>query len=821
MPAVLIAAVMVLTAVAVLTPAEETEAGTVNVVYLQLDRTTSAPQTAEELTSAADFGGAAGNRTLTHPVFGDGWFVVTADIDLSLEDANNKLTIVGTANRKVNLIIGADCTLTIPLGIIVNNAMHFNLYTQDPASVSGSDFGKLVVTNGPGVTFNTDNIYRPFSNTAIIEASGDGVFGNGNDYLEVKNGSSGEIHSGDDGVYGYTVRVENDGYIYGQSNGIKAIYGLSVLNNGRIVGATESGIIIEDVNAVNGAVHNHNQIIGNNYGIYVDITATSYMSNFETGTITGTNIAGVFSEGTIVLENDGLIEGTDGTGLMCNSITFVYNNKSGSAVGAEIYGGDYGILCSQLHLENQASVYGGDYNGVEFSSGEVYNGAGMPGVIMGGQKGIQASEAMIVNYQNSSILAGLGGEWAIDIDNSSGPGCATIMNYGIIKGPEGIRIALQPAGWLIYNDRTGEIESTSSAKAIEVLGGDQASLENWNIIKGDVIFLTGVTVVTLAANSGTPSEITGDLTCGANPASELYFRGEPDPNDLVYSKVGGIANIGNPSVLGVDDSELPPTYAGEILTLIDASGGIVGSPSNSSFTIVSPRAMTLDLSIIPSLPMGDMLIAGLGAGSAHAYYIKAFHDAGSTISPGGMQIFSMYDEQKYVFAAKPGFIITEVKIDYLHNLTPAQIALGEYTFKDIMANHSISVKSAAGSPTDLTLRIDIKSGSGYAEYSIDGGGTYVKYSSVVVITQGTNVLIRAVADDGSVFDKWETPSVETTPTLALSDFRASKVINLYFTGDGSGSSGTNVLLIVGLILLVLIVLLVLYFVFKKRSKAAA
>jgi len=50
----------------------------------------------------------------------------------------------------------------------------------------------------------------------------------------------------------------------------------------------------------------------------------------------------------------------------------------------------------------------------------------------------------------------------------------------------------------------------------------------------------------------------------------------------------------------------------------------------------------------------------------------------------------------FVFAAKDGFTITDVRIDGLHLLSEQELALGQYTFYNVMANHTIEVRTIAG-----------------------------------------------------------------------------------------------------------------------------
>ncbi|MCL2317868.1 MAG: hypothetical protein FWC44_02265 [Methanomassiliicoccaceae archaeon] len=87
----------------------------------------------------------------------------------------------------------------------------------------------------------------------------------------------------------------------------------------------------------------------------------------------------------------------------------------------------------------------------------------------------------------------------------------------------------------------------------------------------------------------------------------------------------------------------------------------------------------------------------IGGSSKYQYYIKASSDSNSKISPSGTTVVQRGDELKFTFTASSGYHISSVVIDGLRSLTQEEIDLGYYTFTDVMANHSISVKSAVGS----------------------------------------------------------------------------------------------------------------------------
>jgi hypothetical protein len=204
------------------------------------------------------------------------------------------------------------------------------------------------------------------------------------------------------------------------------------------------------------------------------------------------------------------------------------------------------------------------------------------------------------------------------------------------------------------------------------------------------------------------------------------------------------------------------------------------------------------------------------------YYITATSDNGSTISPSGVTVVGRGENQTFYFSAKDGYHITSVTIDNVP-ISQADIDKGYYTFRNVLMNHFIDVKSSPGDSggqrTDLTLRIDVAEGRGYAEYSIDGS-PFVTYTEVVNIPEHADVIVRAYADDGYEFVKWETPNVETSSEVPFEDVGGSLHLYLYFSGESSPapSSDHNGWLwwILALIILLILVALLLWFLLFYR-----
>jgi hypothetical protein len=203
------------------------------------------------------------------------------------------------------------------------------------------------------------------------------------------------------------------------------------------------------------------------------------------------------------------------------------------------------------------------------------------------------------------------------------------------------------------------------------------------------------------------------------------------------------------------------------------------------------------------------------------YYITATADSNSNISPVGMVKVLGGDDASFAFSASHGYYVAAVLVDGIP-LSRDQISLGYYTFRDVVMNHSIDVK-ADGLMSNLTLRIDVAEGKGYAEYSIDGKA-FVRYTGIVNIFESDDIVAKAYAADGYTFVKWETPAAVTTSQVSFDDVKGSLHLYLYFTGESNGSTGGSssgdknlfLWILAFIILLILIGLLLWFLLFYRR-----
>jgi lipopolysaccharide export system protein LptA len=255
----------------------------------------------------------------------------------------------------------------------------------------------------------------------------------------------------------------------------------------------------------------------------------------------------------------------------------------------------------------------------------------------------------------------------------------------------------------------------------------------------------------------------------------VYLEGTTDP-------IGGVTIVYN---VGLGD--LFTNTAADGTYTITVNAGlvvIITEVKKTGYSLIDPLVV---------LPAGPFIATTTGIDfemkldipvppPTHYYYITATSDSGSTITPSGQVAVPGGSSQSFFFEAKEDYIILEVIINGSTYLTQAQIDLGYFTFTNVNANHTIEVKSIPKSKVDITLTIYVMSGEGYAEYNLNGAG-FVRYTGVVTLPFGSNVVVRAVAADGYKFDRWETPYVRSSSEISFIDIMGPLHLDLYFEED--------------------------------------
>ncbi|MCL1979046.1 MAG: hypothetical protein FWG60_02680, partial [Methanomassiliicoccaceae archaeon] len=192
-----------------------------------------------------------------------------------------------------------------------------------------------------------------------------------------------------------------------------------------------------------------------------------------------------------------------------------------------------------------------------------------------------------------------------------------------------------------------------------------------------------------------------------------------------------------------------------------------------------------------------------------SYWINATADSGSIVSPSGKTPVVKGASLMVTFSARNGYMIYEVIVDG-KPLSQDQIDLGYYTFRNVMMNHSIVVKS-----TDdfITLEVRIVEGNGHVDYSLSGR-TVETYVVIIPMPAHTYLSLMAYADGGYEFKEWDMAGMTyRTSDISFNDVTSSIYIEVHFASDGGqdGFDWTLALIIILAILFILALAALLFF----------
>ncbi len=509
-----------------------------------------------------------------------------------------------------------------PWQLINNGALsgyYSGVYFDTGGSVNNTGTGSIYgyagagvyISGGAGFVTNSYSIY------------GHGIFGNGVELDGaggvVNNLSGGTIAGDVNGVYlhhGGSVYNSRNGTILGNNNGVEILGGTGyVHNDGTISGglnsSTESVSFAESVIQApvvsssgvymnqGGSVDNgrHGIISGNDYG--VAITGGGVNSVFNSGTIIGTNNAGV------------LLGVSGGSGVVVNQTGRRYRNDGGNDSEtasayegnsqATISGGNNGvvIIAGPGYVTNSGSISGQRGNGVWLEDGGTVDnqrhgtisGNDYGVAITGGGSNAVFNSGTIIGTNNAGVLLGVSG----------GSGVVDNRRHGTISGGNnGVVIIAGPGS--VYND--GDISgrgiplTTSANSAESVIQGPSPVNGNgvymnqggsvYNGRHGTIegyysgVFITGIGGSNTVINSGT---ITGTNDTGVRLAGGGVVVNQT-------SQRHGGNDWGN-------DSETVSEYAGNNQAIISGNNygvvitGGIGSVTNSGSITGTYRGVSL------------------------------------------------------------------------------------------------------------------------------------------------------------------------------------------------------------------------------------
>ena len=369
---------------------------------------------------------------------------------------------------------------------------------------------------------------------------------------------------------------------------------------------------------------------------------------------------------------------------------------------------------------------------------------------------------------------------------------------------------------------------------------------------GAVTFYDGANILgTGTLSNGTATFSTNSMNIGSYSIRAVYAgdgnysTSESDPVGFSISVRGTVTSLSSThisSAIGED-----ATFIAKVTSQVGHPTGVVEFYDGDTTVLLGTGILDADCKAAfstDSLSLGKHTIIACYAGDGNfdasqascdhtvsetvgggVYYITATADGNSTIDKIGLVTVTRGNNQTFTFSAVSGYHIVSVLIDGIP-LSQAQIDAGSYTFSKVMMNHSIQVASAPGaaSATTVTLTISVSlQNGGYAEYSIDGGQTFTQYTSTVTIQIGSNVSVRADANDGFDFQKWTNSSTTTTTSdLSLGTMSTSTHLTLYFMEKGQGGHDNNDgniwWWVLAIVILLIIIGIIIWFIIARRRR---
>ena len=667
------------------------------------------------------------------------------------------------------------------------------IFGVNGTTVTNDASGSITVRGNDCINLSGSNGITVYNAGSIDSRGGNGMYIFGADRIGVTN--DGDITATYTGIFmAHGGSVDNYGTIAGGDNGVYSVGNLWLTNDGDgvadgiIEGTNEWGIRAEDAVYIN----NIGGLITGDGGIYAAwLDQVNGFTITNTGTIEATGNDGIYVEDGDIIEitNDGLID-ADASGIyVLNSAeVYIYNDTNGDVdcgyVAIWVFASEYTYVYSSGLIQGQYGIALTADDGIDVTN---------DGTITALQRGIGLnSEGSVIN--NGTVSAT--NSYCVVLHHGG-----TVYNYGNISSTNNIGVYLESGGELYnYDEISGSIGVQADTSAV---------FENWGLITGNVRLSNDANTVLFAVDS----EIDGDFYIGTDPTTTLRFVGVLDPT-LTYAVITGDSDIGNGTVtvsFDVVGAGLPPglSPADKIILIDGSTGSIVTAPKNATF---SGGGYNFRIFI-----ENDQLIAQMIPVISTTHYITATAEGGSTISPSGIQAVAHGANITFTFSGTPGIPIVAVLVDGVYQ-SQAVIDSGSYTFYDVRANHTISVLTV-DTRIGISVTVNVVEGKGHAEYSVNGAA-FTKYTTTLLVSEGSNVVLRAVADDGYEFAEWRSGgSVQTTPDATFNDVRSNITVSLYFSTNDAGKVDNNLMLYLALILLILLVLAIILLLLRRRRKA--
>ena len=211
----------------------------------------------------------------------------------------------------------------------------------------------------------------------------------------------------------------------------------------------------------------------------------------------------------------------------------------------------------------------------------------------------------------------------------------------------------------------------------------------------------------------------------------------------------------------------------------------VGAYQNQLF-VIEPR---------PGSKIKDVIVDGISVGPVTSYTfsnvisdhmiealfsplqlnITVTGDEGVTVNPSGRVSVQAKSDHTVFWTAKSGYEIKNVVIDSVSH--PELADAGRYMFTNVLSDHAVVVTTEKAEAFYLIIAAE---GKGYAEYSLDNGETFAKYTERLELEPGKDLILRAVSEDGYKFTRWDGSVHETSETFTISNITSNVTETLVF-----------------------------------------
>jgi hypothetical protein len=301
---------------------------------------------------------------------------------------------------------------------------------------------------------------------------------------------------------------------------------------------------------------------------------------------------------------------------------------------------------------------------------------------------------------------------------------------------------------------------------------------------------------------------------------EIWFfsaGSTPSLSPPAYNPIGGEVTITGTlqsgKVLTAVTSGLPNNL-GDLTYTWYRSGNYVPLQSGAKSTYLTvPADVGRTITVVVSADNYDGTIeyttGTIAAAPVESRWITAYSDGGSTIHPAGMTQVNYGGSLTYEFFAKQGYEITAVVIDGVE----LAVIPDTYTFSNVRINHTISIYSAIPEKS-VTVSVDYDERYGNVEFSINGS-SFLVYEKPLTVTEGTNVVLKAIPSDGKSFDGWEGDISSSADTITISSINDDMFLVAKFSENSS-----SMLLTILLVILAIGVIIAVAGVIRNRKASA-